>query len=84
MKKFFKDLHSLLFPKKERSQMIHDFSSSVIRDLNSEEYKFTLDEKTEVIHSIQKKQFQILENKASEIEAIQNEMDSLTILSIND
>lgn len=84
MKKFFKDLQAILFPEKERQQVIDNFASSVIRDLNSEEYKFTLDEITETIHLIQKKQFQILENKASGIEAIQNEMDSLTILSIND
>lgn len=84
MKKSFKKILLILFPKKSKEEIIDAFASSVVRDLYSEDLKFTLEEKTEVIHLIQKKQFQILENKASEIEAIQNEMDSLTILSTND
>lgn len=84
MKKFLKNLHSLLFPEKERSQMIDEVSSYVVRTLHSDEYSFTLEEQTEVIALIQKKQFQVLENKASAIEEIQNEMDNLTILSVND
>lgn len=84
MKNFIKNLQLLFFPEKERSQLIDEVSSGVIHTLNSDEYKFTFEEKTEVIALIQKKQFQILENKASAIEEIQNEMDNLTILSVND
>lgn len=84
MTNFIKNLQLLFFPEKERSQLIDEVSSGVIHTLNSDEYKFTLEEKTEVIALIQKKQFQILENKASAIEEIQNEMDNLTTLSVND
>ncbi len=84
MKKSFKKILLILFPKKSKEEIIDEFASGVVRDLYSEDLKFTLEEKTEVIHLIQKKQFQILENKASEIEAIQNEMDSLIILSVNE
>lgn len=77
-------LYEKLIPTISKDESIEMFASSFIRDINNSEMNFSLEDKTDIIALIQKKQFEILENKASSIEEIHNEMDRLTILSTND
>jgi hypothetical protein len=67
-----------------REERIHDLIENTIRNIHSEEFNFTLEEQTDIIEGIQKAQFQILERKLSELELVKDQIDRITILSVND
>jgi len=67
-----------------REERIQDLIENTIRNIHSEEFNFTLEEQTDIIEGIQKTQFQILEKKLSELELVKDQIDRITILSVND
>lgn len=83
-------LKNFLNPK-TRPQLIQEAINNAIRNIHSEEFKFTLEEQTDIVEGIQKKQFDILEAKLSELEEIvliiedvRKQIDRITIIEVND
>ena len=69
---------------RSHEQRKQDVIENAFRNIHSIEFGFSIEEQTEIIQELQKKQFKFLEDKLSELELVKNEIDNLSIISIND
>ena len=64
---------------RNREERIQDVINDTIRNIHSDEFNFTLEEQVDIVEGIQKKQFELLEMKLSELELVKDQIDRITI-----
>ena len=69
---------------RNREERIQDVINDTIRNIHSDEFNFTFEEQVDIVEGIQKKQFELLEMKLSELELVKDQIDRITIISVND